>query len=115
MPLRCKGFNKKQKLILSMLLHVVKELYIHLYKISVKMNGSLRILPSFSASFSLIPSNLYITNAKMGKVLTIEEFSNIAWRVICGASIGSNHGFKLNSESLPFNVHIILNFKTVRN
>ena len=43
--------------------------------------------------------NLYITNAKMGKVLTIEEFSNTAWRVICETSVDSNFGFKLNSES----------------
>ena len=35
----------------------------------------------------------------MGRALTIEEFSNTAWRVICGASIDSNRGFELKSES----------------
>ena len=39
----------------------------------------------------------------MGRALTIEEFSNTAWRVICGASLDSNNGFKLDSESCPFN------------
>ena len=44
-------------------------------------------------------SHLYITNAKMGRVLTIEEFSNTAWRAICGASVDSNRRFKLDNES----------------
>ena len=59
--------------------------------------------------------NLYITNDKMGKLLTIEEFSNTAWRMICGASVDNNRGFKLDSESWLSIIHIILNFKTVRN
>jgi len=40
-----------------------------------------------------------MTNVKMGRVLTIKEFSNTAWRVICGASVDSNREFKLDSES----------------
>ena len=35
----------------------------------------------------------------MDRVLTIEEFSNIAWRAICGVSVDSNRRFKLESES----------------
>ena len=35
----------------------------------------------------------------MGRVLIIEEFSNTAWKVICGALADNKHGFKLNSES----------------
>jgi len=35
----------------------------------------------------------------MSRVLTIKEFSNTAWRVICGVSVDSNCRFKLNSKS----------------
>lgn len=35
----------------------------------------------------------------MGRVLTIEEFSNTTWKVICEASVDSNCEFKLDSKS----------------
>ena len=43
--------------------------------------------------------NLYIKNVKINRVLTIEEFSNTAWRVISEVSVDRNRKFKLDNES----------------
>ena len=51
----------------------------------------------------------------MGRVLTIEEFSNITWRVICGVSADSNRGFNSTVNPDLSIIHIILNFKIVKN